>query len=375
MNGRTKKALAVMMLAAALTAGGVASAWGILKSFWTSDRLFSTGGIDISVRAWTEDDGRREAVDAVTVIDVDDGHVSYIPQVENRAEEAYVRVAISGEAGSEDVDLTEYACGTKEAWKKIGQYMYCTRALEKGDVLDVCDGFSIPDGWDHVEDGDLTVKISAEAIQATAFHPDFSSKEPWGGEKTEAARRDDIRGASHATGDAVSRQDAGIRIAYDKAAGIHVDADDFPGIKGLMPGEVRTGVITVRNDNREDVRVFFKTEWKAGSLGEVMRLRVDNGTIVYSGTAAGGSFAGYRPVADLEAGQEKNIAVMVSLPEEADNRFSFEESCQTWYFAVRDEAVETGDDGDLPWAAALCLVSGSAAVCIVKVRRRSDEHL
>ena len=131
----------------------------------------------------------------------------------------------------------------------------------------------------------------------------------------------------------------------------------------------------MRNDNREDVKLFFKTEWEGDDLSKVMRMRVDNGATVYSGTVAGGSFSSYRPVADLKAGEEKDIAVMMSLPPEADNRYSFQESCQTWYFAVEDEAVGTGDGSTVLWAAAVCLVSGISVICAVKMKRKRDEEL
>lgn len=370
MNGRMRRTFVPLVLGAVLAAGSAASAWGVLTPFWESGRRISTGGIDISVKAWTEDDGHRKDAAAATVIDAEK-MVSYVPQVENKADKAYVRVSLSADAGAEGVDLTEHICGVKEDWKKIGGYMYCTKVMSAGDMLDVCDGFTVPEEWDYMKSREMAVRISADAIQAEGFRPDFDSEEPWG----EVSITDSKETGGHLVSEAVSGKRQGVRVICDEAAGICVGTDGFSDLTCLMPGDTKTGVITVRNDNREDVKLFFKTEWEGDDLSKVMRMRVDNGATVYSGTVAGGSFSSYRPVADLKAGEEKDIAVMMSLPPEADNRYSFQESCQTWYFAVEDEAVGTGDGSTVLWAAAVCLVSGISVICAVKMKRKRDEEL
>ena len=49
------------------------------------------------------------------------------------------------------MNLTEHICGVKEDWKKIGGYMYCTKVMSAGDMLDVCDGFTVPVEWDYMK--------------------------------------------------------------------------------------------------------------------------------------------------------------------------------------------------------------------------------
>ena len=64
MNGRMRRTFVPLVL-------GAASAGGVMTPFWESGRRISTGGIDISVKAWTEDDGHRKDAAAATVIDAE----------------------------------------------------------------------------------------------------------------------------------------------------------------------------------------------------------------------------------------------------------------------------------------------------------------
>lgn len=111
--------------------------------------------------------------------------IEEILTLNNNGLSSYVRVKL--ELLTENADLNAvniYDCYDYDTskWVKCGDYLYYKEALAEPDgKVVVFNNFTIPGVLDSkVTGASFKTKITAEAIQAENFTPDFSSATPWG---------------------------------------------------------------------------------------------------------------------------------------------------------------------------------------------------
>ena len=68
-----------------------------------------------------------------------------------------------------------------KGWEKHGEYYYYTKKAEARTDIPVTDGILIPDAHLVLKGTQVEVAVDAQAVQYSAFRPDFSGKNPWKG--------------------------------------------------------------------------------------------------------------------------------------------------------------------------------------------------
>lgn len=347
---------------------------------------FSSGDIDIEAECFREQDGELVTAEALVVSDADNV-ISYIPRITNKAETSYIRVRLEAESAGDDIDLSKHLYGVDGRWKEAGGYIYCTEKLGHDETVELCRGFEFPDDWDYRKENRMSVRLIADAVQAENICPDFDSEVPWGDVEIE---RSEVRGKYTVRENVPVFGQGLVKIVCDGSSGISVSADHMfsEAADGVfMPGDECSGTLLLRNDRDHKVKIFFKAGYDSSELLRNMQLRIcrrqkDSGTTdgnaqtFYSGPMADKSLTEYRLIAELDAGEEQQLDITASLPDEAGNRCRLEEGAHVWYFTAGEEGSapdtsEPGDQGILMLLTALCAAAAAVIVIICASARRT----
>ena len=370
MKGIDKKRGLIAVTIALLLAG--MSVYGAVRTSTGVKNTFSTGGVNIEIASYQEKNGEEVPIEGKTVVDYY-GDVSYIPRVTNKAEGCYIRVDVTAETETQQIDILNRLYDIGEEWELINGHLYYTQALENGQSVDICRGFDVPDEWDYMASNDMKISVTADAIQAKNFTPDFTSDSPWGEVDILESQVGDgytVNAAGKTEGD------GNIKVVYaNEVAGITINSDNFFEDVTFMPGDEYSDSIRLSNTTGEKATVLFKTEFEESRLLNMMQMDIDNGSAFYTGSVASDSLKEYREIAVLEPGEQKEIDVTLFLPETADNSYQVTNDKSTWYFAIKQEPetldsfVKTGD-GMLLWLfAAICFASAMLIIAITIKKR------
>lgn len=372
MKNIDKKRGLIAVTIALLLAG--MSVYGAVRTSTGVKNTFSTGGVNIEIASYQEKNGEEVQIEGKTVVDYY-GDVSYIPRVTNKAEDCYIRVDVTAETETQQIDILNRLYDIGEEWELINGYLYYTQALENGQSVDICRGFDVPDEWDYMASNDMKISVTADAIQAKNFTPDFTSESPWG----EVAVLESQVGDGYTVNTAGKTEgDGNIKVAYaNEAAGITINSDNLFEDVTFMPGDEYSDSISISNTTGEKATVLFKTDFEESRLLDMMQMNIDNGSSFYTGPVAGDSLKEYREIAVLSPGEEREIEITVTLPDTADNSYQVMDDKATWYFAINqnmENAVKTGDDTLLmPWAA-ICTASIVIILLVLRKRKNINEE-
>ena len=92
------------------------------------------------------------------------------------------------ETPAEYVLSDEELDGISDEWVKQGEYYYYTQPLKNGESADFFQNVTIPAAWtSKAQDRVLGLTVTAEAVQAANFTPDFNSESPWAIRKLNSA--------------------------------------------------------------------------------------------------------------------------------------------------------------------------------------------
>ena len=355
----------IMLLAGCITAYAAVESSNGLKS------IVNTGGINIDVDTYHMVDNEKEPIDEQVVVDYY-GEASYIPTITNQAEDCYIRLDITANTETQNIDILKNLLGVNEEFKKIGDHLYLVRPLEHLDSVDLCTGFDVPDEWDYMTSNDMQVKIDVDAIQAKNFAPDFDAEDPWGDvDIIESTIEDNytVNTAGEEEGE------DNIKIVYaNKIDGITFNTDNFFKDITFMPGDEYSDKITIDNNTGRKATILFKTEYEESPLLDTLQLKIDNGNDFYSGPLASESLTEYKEIATIDKNAQKTINVDLAMPASVTNEYQTLEDDVTWYFAVEQEekAVKTGDSFPIALvAAALIVAAGAIGVILFRGRKKA----
>lgn len=372
MKNIDKKRGLIAVTIALLLAG--MSVYGAVRTSTGVKNNFSTGGVNIEIASYQEKNGEEVPVKGETVIDFY-GEVSYIPRITNKAEDCYIRVDLKAETETQKIDILKSLYGVSSGWTLIGEYLYYVKPLANKESVDICRGFDVPNEWDYMASNDMKISVTADAIQAKNFTPDFTSESPWG----EVAVLESQVGDGYTVNTAgKTGGDGNIKVAYaNEAAGITINSDNLFEDVTFMPGDEYSDSISISNTTGEKATVLFKTDFEESRLLDMMQMNIDNGSSFYTGPVASDSLKEYREIAVLSPGEEREIEITVTLPDTADNSYQVMDDKATWYFAINqnmEDAVKTGDDTLLMSWAAICPASIVIILLVLRKRKNINEE-
>jgi len=191
------------------------------------------------------------------------------------------------------------------------------------------------------------------------------------------------------------------KVTYSGNAGNFVFApgsdrsltDLFPNFKGVMPGDILTQRITVKNDadHKVKVKIYLRSLGAhAGSADFLSRLglkvqKSEENEMAYMFDAAANETAGLTDwvcLGTLYSGGEVNLDVILNVPTSLDNEFQNKIGFLDWEFMIEEFPVEpddptpppTGDDSRAALYLALMIASGTALLLLFLLRRRREEE-
>lgn len=163
---------------------------GTLAYFTDRDvaaNVITMGKVKITLIEKTDATGEKEYTDGISYQGIRPGDVVSkrpIIKVASDSQPAYIRVKVN--ANSSDTELSRHLSELgydTTGWKYINGYYYYPSVVSAGTNLTLFTKVSIPAGWGNLLAGKtFRIDITAEAVQAANFTPDFSSAtDPWHG--------------------------------------------------------------------------------------------------------------------------------------------------------------------------------------------------
>ncbi len=169
----------------------------------------------------------------------------------------------------------------------------------------------------------------------------------------------------------------------------HSPTDLFPNFKSVMPGDVITQNITVKNDasNEVKVKIYLRSlgahEESRDFLSQ-LRLRVkksEDNDMAYMFDAAASETAQLTDrvcLGTLYSGGVVNLELELYVPAELDNKYSDTIGYLDWEFMIEEFPIEeddpeipqTGDDSSIAVLAAIAAVSGISLIILIIIDRK-----
>lgn len=377
---------------------------------------FRTGIVDIDLKEYMllENGKETEWSDSGNVFP--GMKISKIPRIINNGNDCYVRVKIT--FGDMDVLNEANIFGMDDSWIKAEDgYYYYKNILMNKDSVDVFRGITVPEALSREKlEGQISLEIDADAVQADNFTPDFESSDPW--RSTEILKNE----KNNDYEDILSseKENVSLQIEYQGEAGkLIVNPEDFfSNFPVLLPGDSYSDRAVIENSGSNEAKIYFKNEiLKEDEILDKIRLTVsfiqnERETLVYEGSLKGEELVQSICLGTIPPGEKGELCFKIDVPESLDNAYSKITSCVKWIFSTEEiippvveqideeipaesvsapqtavPAAKTGDTDWLPLAMIGCGISaGVAAVVLekmnhdsirgkVKKRRRGNENI
>lgn len=335
------------------------------------DNSLQTGDVRIAI-------SDKLNLDKNTVLPGD--KIDYSVSIENQAESAWIRARITELPDWLDMDHITVETG----WDPHGEYYYYKKIVDSKSSVKFISGITVPDTLGNEMQGEkFGIKTSAEAVQSEHFEPDFGTEDPWFGTVIEVCTDKDAY-------DPGTTGKQNFQVIYEDGSQglIHVGDDFFANWNRLMPGDVMTGTVEVKN-NYSPAEIFFRTEnivdgtnsesttdsgkdpAKATSSDLLAQLNLkieNNGQVIYDGPMSG--IASPTSLGNYSVGSSTKLTYTVTMPAKLQNAYSLTDTVTRWIFSVEpsDEAgyefPKTDGPGIYGYAAAgaACMMLAAAAV-------------
>lgn len=191
-----------------------------------------------------------------------------------------------------------------------------------------------------------------------------------------------------AQGNVIYTEDAGDFIFMPGSA--YSPTDLFPDFKDVMPGDVLTQKILVRNDasNKVKVKIYMRalgahpgSEEFLSQLG--LRVTQDHTTVMFDAAASEtAQLTDWVCLGTLYSGGQTELNVVLEVPVTLDNQFKNRIGYLDWEFMVEEYPIEptdppippTGDTTPVALYAAIAIVSAAAVVVLILLLRKKEKN-
>lgn len=336
---------------------------------------------------------------------------------------AYVRLKLTkswweDETPRDDLDpsyITLHFSNTDKWVQGEDGCYYYQFPLKPGETAEnLIESFSLPEDWDMngYENLDGHIDARAEAVQSQNFTPQINAAGQitgWNNVTVEDAV-DRVPQISGIEGDTKSS------VVYQNGAEKFVtlpNEDLFQGFKGVMPGDVKTQLVDLKNKDEKTAYLYlyalqaedsqFESAQQKAISDELMKLlqvEITNTSsdgktsVIYSGKLYGedeGFSMHGQPQAvslgGIEKGGRAQLRVALKVPQELNNRYADAVAKIKWIFTVKQEEPEapspvtpppiitTGDalKNNLPIAAAVLCIALLTAAAVLFFKKKDKK--
>ncbi|MDD7740567.1 MAG: hypothetical protein PUJ62_11005 [Lachnospiraceae bacterium] len=376
------KAIVCVILSAVLLFTGTIAAFAYRNTSVEVQNHLAIGDVNISLEEFTKNGASYDSTERIVL---PSEIISKSPRITNLAMPCYVRAKISLDQNEITSDKEVNCDIDASIWIRQGDYYYYTKPLAEGESVDFFRSLTIPAEWSEDESGkNFSLSITAEAVQASNFKPDFYSSDPWGGNKPEVC--------IHKSGESISKsrdyQNLTVQLDEDASKLLALPNDFFANFGVLMPGDLVSDVIQIQNQSKTATELFFSARSGKSdeSLSEQIKLVIElDGKQLYTGSLRSESLQEGISLGNFDSGCDKSLKFTLSVPQELKNEYAMAQADETWIFSARFEELPskaygpaTGDGHNiLVWsfcAAGALLILVTIGI-IGKKRRKDHEQI
>lgn len=312
----------------------------------------TTGDISISLKEYELDDtGQRVPyVDGKLV--VPGQRVDKIVTITNEAQDAWIRARVEyntddGLEGMSD----DMLAGISGDWTKCGGYFYYTKPVSGAETVEFFRQVVVPREWDQssAEKG-FSIGVTAQAVQAANFTPDFSSREPWFGIPIETCIHD-----SHAIYQAESPAEFSVIFENGSEGFIRTGDNFFGNFPSMVPGDTLTDTLVVGNHFASGLEFYFYTdiprqEEDSRQLLDQLQLTVQSGdTRIYEGPLGAETLRdGIRLGEPFGKGEVRTLTYSIHMPAALTNNSALRSARVRWIFQTRYQPPSGSSSGGSP---------------------------
>lgn len=341
---RRKKEGAALLTAAVLLIVGTCDVLAAVRSYSmeTENHIF-TGDVAISLEEYELDENGAEVPYRDGKQVVPGQTVDKIVKITNEAEPVWIRA----EALCRGAESTfeEMAGGISEKWVRRGKYYYYTEPAASEEAICFFRTITIPAEWDEHEEGQtFYVEITAQAVQAANFTPDFSQEDPWFGIPVEACIHDRRR-----LSEGEEQEEYTVIFENGSEGFVKTGEDFFSNFRELMPGDRVKDSVEVGSRYSGKVDIWFRTDQleqteEEKQLLQQLRLTVRNGEKqIYDGPLSGGDLeSGILLAQGLGRGESRCLSYEIHMPEELNNFYAVRETGVKWIFRAEYRSSSGG---------------------------------
>ena len=298
--------------------------------------------------------------------------ITKIARITNEAEKCWIRARLIWD--SEVItDLSDDMAVIADGWIKRGEYYYYTKPLENGEAMDFLKAINIPNYWGNEYENQLFhCTVQADAVQYVHFTPDFDSEDPWFGTPIEVSIYDSY--GKQTTDDL-------FQVVYKGGSqGLVRVGDDFFSHWGiLMPGDVLTDTVELKNEFEYPITMYFSIEKLVDDkLAKAIRIEIKDGDkVIFEGSLA--DALNEVEIAYLKKGESKTLTYTLTVPAELQNEYALLKTKTKWIFRCKIHYPDnpnpggknTGIGGSLPLK---YLGIGFLASAVYVVTRRKEKE-
>lgn len=299
----------------------------------------STGDVSVSLAEYELDDHGREVPYQDQKVVLPGQWISKIVRITNEANDAWLRAKVVFWSEEGVCDISDDMLGEiGQEWIRCGEYFYCTEPVLSGQTVDLFQQLRLPQEWgSDTANERFSVEITAQAIQANGFFPDFSQELPWFGIPIEKC----IHSEHGITSPGL--QDEFVLVFENGSEGFLKSSDDFfEDFGSLLPGNTMSGVMEVGSRYHRPVNIRFRSEISeqqpemSAKLLEALILRIQKGKeVLYEGSMADGRLGeGIVLVSSLKNGELQNVEFSVHMPDDLTNEMALQQAKVRWIFSA-----------------------------------------
>lgn len=356
-------------------------------SLLTIENEVNTGAVNIELKEYTISDGSEILFDGGSEESVLPGQViSLIPRITNVGDSSYIRAKVSytGESNITKEIADNNIQDVDADWVKHGDYWYYKSIVNPNDSVDLFRTLRIPSDVEDESKGKyIEFNVTAEAIQAENFNPDFNSDSPWGKTEIKKASNDSYKTDK-------IQMSSKAKIEYENNAEKYIEVpDNFLGkLSHVSPGDVISQEVTLGNTTSDEAEYFVTlkrgenmTEQQINLFKNLNLVVVADSKKLYEGNLYE---VNKISLGKYDSKETAKVKFTVNVPRELDNEYSQINTLINWIFSVngKDPVVpkpepinNSPQTGDIKVQIAISafMISAAGLIIILYVERRLNK--
>ena len=299
--------------------------------------------------------------------------VDFSSRVTNLAIDCYLRFKMEATIKDTKVNYDELSIDVDSSkWKLIGDYFYYTSVFTKDESVTLFEKFVIPSDLDNdYANEKIVIKITAEAIQALNFEPNYDDSSPWG----------DVPIDKKVDREYSLDQDEYQTIIYENNADEYLDVDSgfFNGLVNLVPGDSREDFIDIHATKKIKVFVSINTDNSTDEEKEIfskikMKIVDSSNNTLYDDSLANNK---KNYLKSYNVNQSDKLKLIISVPSEMGNEYSSLLTKVIWVLSceeIKDEVNPRTGDFELDVSIIVFIISFIGFIAMLIIGMRDQEN-